>query len=240
MTVLWRAAESARDTRLFVDSVAEEVAKRLPPWPRSLASETFADIVAVRTRQLDGIIASAVACGIDQIVVLGAGIDTRFWRVPLPRGTPLIEIDSAGVNDLARQLLPAGGLGRRVAAQLPRELITALDWAEHDPDRRTLWVAEGLVEYLPGSLWPRLIAVLTTRSAPGSMALITVLGDVLPKRFAHDPAFPFRRLRSVPQLLSSIPQEWEVDIAQAQQMRTVSPSMYTIISLRRPTRPHAT
>jgi len=231
MTLLWRAAESNCRQRLFSDPVAEQVAAALPPWPSSVSSRAFADIVTVRTWQMDTEVAAALGAGLSQIVVLGAGLDTRFWRIEPPARARIIEVDSGAVNQFARRLLPNGGRGRRVEARIPNGLARALSQAVHDPRQPTLWIAEGVLEYLPGRLWDRLIRVLTEQSAPASMALITVLGASLPERFAHDPAFPFPRLPCMSRILSSIPKGWEIDVLPAPGLRGVTPDAFSVLSI---------
>ncbi len=232
MTLLWRATESRRSDRLFVDAVAEAAADLLPAWPPSAASQVFADLVALRTLQMDEEVAAAVSEGVDQIVILGAGIDTRFWRVPVPSAARIIEIDSDAVNSLAQRVLPAG-MRRRIEARIPAGVPDALHAAEHDPGHPTLWIAEGLLEYLPGRMWERLVGVLTTHSAPGSRALVTVLGDELPSRFAHDPTFPFPRLAALSQILEPLGDAWDARVVVARPLREVPPDAFVIMTMRR-------
>lgn len=240
MNLCWRAAESRRSDRLFADEVAERAAAGLPPWPRSAESPLFADLVALRTLQLDEEIAASLADGLEQVVVLGAGIDTRFWRLPLPAGATLIEIDSAAVHELARAVLPEGGRGRRVEARIPGGVSEALRAASHDPRRPTLWIAEGLLEYLPGRLWHRLLEVLGAHSAAGSRALVTVLGDELPSRFGHDPTFPFPRLPALSDIVATIPDDWRVGVVAARPAREVPREAFCIIVMDRISRSPAT
>ncbi|AFU02931.1 hypothetical protein AW168_33115 [Nocardia brasiliensis] len=47
------------------------------------------NFVAVRTRFVDNYVSSAVAANIRQIVILGAGLDARVLRLPLPRTSRL-------------------------------------------------------------------------------------------------------------------------------------------------------
>ncbi len=239
MTLLWRAAESRREDRLFADPVAERAAAGLKPWPESAASQVFADLVALRSWQLDAEVAAALAAGLEQVVVLGAGLDTRFWRVPPPASAAVIELDTDTVHDFARRIFPAEGRGRRLGARIPGGLTPALARAAHDPSRPTLWIAEGLLEYLPGDLWHRLAGILTDYSAPGSRALVTVLGESLPGRFAHDPTFPFRRLPPLERILSAVPPGWDVAVLPGAALRAVPADAFVILSMRRTAPPPA-
>jgi len=96
-----RAEEGLRPTheRLFEDRYAslfeaagvhaEEGTKRY------LALPFFRDGIRLRTRFIDDVVGRALADGVDQIVLLGAGFDTRALRIPAiaDRGARVYEID---------------------------------------------------------------------------------------------------------------------------------------------------
>jgi methyltransferase (TIGR00027 family) len=102
---LWRAIESSRSpaTRLFEDPLAQTFlpwryrwalrVSRLPgvgavlPW--SLVDGHWPGprgTVAVRTRYIDDLVRAALRRGVNQIVILGAGFDSRAYRIPGHRG----------------------------------------------------------------------------------------------------------------------------------------------------------
>ncbi len=91
----YRAIESERSDALFHDPFArlladkrgEEIARRLPQRRQS------AWITAVRTRVFDEIILQAVDEGVDTVLNLAAGLDTRPYRLTLPASLKWIEVD---------------------------------------------------------------------------------------------------------------------------------------------------
>ena len=89
-TAFWiayhRALESARPDALFRDPFANRLAgergRRISENMPS--SRIVAWTVALRTRIIDDYIASALRSGIDTVLCLGAGLDARPYRMPLP------------------------------------------------------------------------------------------------------------------------------------------------------------
>jgi len=98
-TALWvahyRAEESRRPDALFQDPLAEllagergrQIAKSMP------YGGMLAWIMAVRTVAIDSLIERALAAGVDAVVNLGAGLDTRPYRMNLPATLHWIEVD---------------------------------------------------------------------------------------------------------------------------------------------------
>jgi len=98
-TALWaaafRAQETERSDSLFRDPFAARLA-----GPRGFeiasALSTTANSVSwvTRTYLFDEFLAREIATGVDLVVNLGAGLDTRPYRMALPRGLRWIEIDA--------------------------------------------------------------------------------------------------------------------------------------------------
>jgi methyltransferase (TIGR00027 family) len=98
-TALWvahfRAVESQRPDRLFNDPYAalltgargEEIARHMP------AADIMAWLMAVRTVAIDRLIEHALALRVDTVINLGAGLDSRPYRMDLPAHLHWIEID---------------------------------------------------------------------------------------------------------------------------------------------------
>jgi methyltransferase (TIGR00027 family) len=109
-----------------------------------------------------------------QIVMLGAGLDSRAFRLGLHGARTVFEIDRPAVLDFKQDVLDRVGAQptcRRVpvAADLAREdLATALGKAGFDSEAPALWVAEGLFMYLSADEADRLLDDMRSLSAPGS------------------------------------------------------------------------
>ena len=98
-TALWvatyRALESQRPDALFHDPFADLLAGKRGrkiaasmPYPRIMAWA-----LVIRTVAIDALITDALALGVDAVINLGAGLDTRPYRMDLPATLRWIEVD---------------------------------------------------------------------------------------------------------------------------------------------------
>ena len=176
-----RATESTRIDAWFHDELAQYVlaAAVAPP----ALSRGLVRWVAVRTRFLDELVNEAVAHGIRQVVIVGAGLDARAYRLALPRDLTVFEVDHEEVISLKQRLLDELELmsscrRRVVVADLVTDdwlqLLTDTGWT---PSQPTVWVAEGLLVYLNHEDRTRLLTQLLAASDMGS-----VLGATLGTR----------------------------------------------------------
>ena len=126
---------------------------------------------------------SAVADGVRQVVIVGAGLDARAYRLSLPRDLTVFEIDHDELFSLKQRLVDELELisecRRRVVVA---DLVTD-DWVQRltetgwTPSQPTVWVAEGLLVYLNHDERTQLLTQLASASDPGS-----VLGATLSTR----------------------------------------------------------
>jgi methyltransferase (TIGR00027 family) len=125
-----------------------------------------------RTRFFDDRVLAAVAAGIPQVVILGAGYDDRALRFRSP-GVRFFELDHPATHaDKARRLRAMkAGPGRPTLARADfRHDDTAgiLDASGHDAGQPTLFLCEGLLVYLDQPACVRLLSALRARAAAGS------------------------------------------------------------------------
>jgi methyltransferase (TIGR00027 family) len=200
---LFRALESGRPEgrRLFSDPLA----RSFLGWPFALVARLGAapglgplvprfidrrwpgvrSSVVARTRLIDDAIAASLGRGIEQLVVLGAGFDSRAYRLPALRGVPVFEVDHpdtqrAKRRALERALGPLPAHVRFVATDFAQGgLEAAMRAAGYRGSARSFLLWEGVTNYLTEA------AVDTTlrwcaRAAAGSLLLFTyVHRDVL-------------------------------------------------------------
>jgi methyltransferase (TIGR00027 family) len=149
-----RALESARGDAFFCDPFAGRLAgdKGGAILQASPGARMTSWMVAVRTVIIDGFIQAAVARGVDRVVNLGAGLDTRPYRLELPGPVDWVEVDYPDVIQFKSE---------RMVGEVPRcELErVGLDLADVDARRallarldsasaRLLVLTEGVVPYL--------------------------------------------------------------------------------------------
>jgi methyltransferase (TIGR00027 family) len=176
-----RAAESARPDPLFVDPLAPEFVRAAQAFwtvdgERQVENRRVGALVfwiRVRTRFLDEVVTRAAAHGCRQFVVLGAGLDARAFRLPLPAEARCFELDLPPVLEFKEQVVRNGGYAPAcervvVPTDLSGRWIDDLARAGFDPARRTTWLAEGLLAYLTEATREALIDDVSEQSTPGS------------------------------------------------------------------------
>lgn len=185
LTAALRAAETAREDRLFDDPYAAPLAgdtgfallrelreATLPPGEKRSAPST-PDYNAIRTRFLDEYLHDAVhRDGVAQIVLAPAGMDSRAYRTDWPDGTRYFELDRPAVLAHKEERL-ASERPRVDRRAVPLDLA-APGWedellrAGYDPDRPSVWLVEGLLYYLAEEDAHRLLERVAALMAPGS------------------------------------------------------------------------
>jgi methyltransferase (TIGR00027 family) len=140
------------------------------------------EIVVARTVAIDD---AVLATPTTQLVILGAGLDGRAWRLDLG-GATVFEVDHPASQQDKRDraaTLP-GDPPRFVPVDFARDRLTdALKEAGHRDDAPTTWIWEGVVPYLTRPEVAVTVASVTARSAPGSRLIVnyqapSLLGDL--------------------------------------------------------------
>ena len=156
-----RARESARPDRLFNDPWAAALAGAAGR-DRLVASEQASGrenrFIPVRTRFFDDLLTAARWA--EQLVLLGAGMDTRAYRLNLPTDMVVFEVDHPDIFSAKNVVLDGVNprcQRREVSADLAGEWEPALVDAGFDPARPTMWLAEGLFFYLTEDAVRRLL-----------------------------------------------------------------------------------
>jgi methyltransferase (TIGR00027 family) len=137
----------------------------------------FVSFQAARTKYFDAYFGAAADAGVQQIVLLAAGLDSRGYRLPWPDGTVVYELDRPQVLEFKRDALTSLGATptaerREVAVDLRDDWPGALKAASFDPSRPSAWIAEGLLIYLPAAAQGQLFAGIDALSAPGSRVAV--------------------------------------------------------------------
>ena len=116
----------------------------------------FVWLMLVRTRFIDERLTHAVRNGATQVVILGAGFDTRAHRFgELLKDVPVIEIDYGATQQYKKQRVDAalGGAPANLVyapVDFTRESLgDVLHRAGFDATRRTYFICEGVSMYVP-------------------------------------------------------------------------------------------
>lgn len=151
---VYRALESERPDALFRDPLADRLAG---PRGKAIAAATPRAAatgwsMVTRTKLIDDLLADALAQGCDRVLNLAAGLDTRPYRLALPRALTWIEADLPEILEEKARLLAA----ETPTCTLVREGVDLADAAARRAllDRalagaaKALVITEGLVVYL--------------------------------------------------------------------------------------------
>jgi methyltransferase (TIGR00027 family) len=140
-------------------------------WPGARSSGV------ARTRLIDDWVSDGVRDGARQVIILGAGFDSRAWRLKTLAGVPVFEVDHPATSVEKRRRLAAAGLDpERVALvglDFTRDLLAdALERTGLDTRRRTIVIWEGVTNYLSQDAVEAVLA-WTAGLAPGSLLAFT-------------------------------------------------------------------
>ncbi|HEX8795016.1 MAG TPA: SAM-dependent methyltransferase [Polyangiaceae bacterium] len=153
-------------------------AGRAPAAALNLATLGLLDHIEMRTRAIDAAVREGVASGAAQLVILGAGLDARAWRMADLACVHVFEVDHPSTQAFKQARVG----GRRptardvhfVAVDFARDdLGEALAAAGHDANAPTFWIWEGVTMYLPREAVRATLAVVAERSAPRSRVAVT-------------------------------------------------------------------
>ncbi len=195
---LYRALETTENRRapLFSDPFAKRFLPRSLQWaeraarirPLRRALERYADHRAPgarssaigRTRFIDDLVRRRVADGTEQLVILGAGFDTRAYRMPELRDTHVFEVDRLETQRVKRARMDDAFDPRKA-----RVTHVPVDFGKDDLGERlrasgfradvpTLFIWEGVTNYLSERAVAAVLAFVGS-AAPGSCVVFTYI-----------------------------------------------------------------
>jgi methyltransferase (TIGR00027 family) len=185
-TSLMRAAHTRLSSAPLIEdpwgemllSDAEREALPLEPL---LDHPTFATVI-VRSRYTEDALRSAVAGGVRQYVVVGAGMDSFALRRPdFAAELEIIELDLPGTQEMKlrrlrdRGVTPPGGV-HYVAADLSRErLDDALARSPYRPEQPAFFAWLGVASYLTREANLATLRAIAASAAPGSELVFTYI-----------------------------------------------------------------
>jgi methyltransferase (TIGR00027 family) len=200
VVALWRALESSRSatTRLFEDPFAPAFLgwqfrwalhlARLPMvgaalpwslidghWPGSRGT------VVVRTRYIDDLLGEALQSGVEQVVILGAGFDSRAYRIRGIERVRVFEVDHPLTQAKKKDVV-----ARRLGALPPHVTFTSIDFRSGTLDTvmlscgyrreaKTFFICEGVTHYLPARAVDTVFQYVAQSAAVGSRMVFTYI-----------------------------------------------------------------
>lgn len=179
-----RAYESKREDALFIDPFAEKLAGQEVMENMMTAIKQHEDkgtsIGRVRTRFLDDFLLANIV-NIRQVVLLGAGLDARAFRLELPSDLHFYEVDQDNVilykNNILANDTP-GCVRHCIATDLMElEWFNLLLEQGFQPEEPTFWILEGLMYYLTDERAKLLMSQINDLSAMGSYLGCDLIND---------------------------------------------------------------
>jgi methyltransferase (TIGR00027 family) len=136
--------------------------------------------VVARTPYIDGCLKQCVDDGIEQLVILGAGFDSRAYRVDeLMDGVKVFEVDHPATQELKIERVKEalGALPENVvyvSVDFEREeLGERLLAGGYDPGVKTLFIWEGVVSYLTPEAVDGTLSFIAGNAVQGSSIVFT-------------------------------------------------------------------
>jgi methyltransferase (TIGR00027 family) len=135
------------------------------------------DHAALRTGAIDWHLNAALRTGIDQLVILGAGLDARAWRMAALHRTVVFEVDHPSTQQYKRNRtanrVPPTDI-RYVAVDFERErFCEPLERAGFRRGEPSIWIWEGVTMYLPLRAVDDAISQIDSLAAAGSTLALT-------------------------------------------------------------------
>src|SRR5271157_374363 len=189
------------ETRLFDDPVAKELVgapirvmmqiagmRNLTIQQTNAVAQGIFGAQICRTRYIDDTVQAALSKGVEQMVILGAGLDTRPYRLPGMDDVKVFEVDLPAVQKDKKNKLEKhfGRLPENVAF-IPIDFDTqnleeVFAGTTFDSSRPTVFIWEGVTQYISEEAVQQTLAFVG-KSAPGSIILFTyVLKSIIERR----------------------------------------------------------
>jgi methyltransferase (TIGR00027 family) len=182
----------------------------------------------LRTRAIDDVVAGALKSR-SQFVLLGAGYDTRPYRLMLPTDVVTFEVDLPATQDTKRRVLEAHGVHRGavrfVAVDFESDDVgAALEASGLDPSQPSIVVWEGVTQYLTADAVDQTFAALARICSTGSRLVLTYV-DVA----ALNPGSPFPEAKRWLRNVSRAGEPWIFGIDPADASHFFEPRGFTLV-----------
>lgn len=165
-TAFWiagfRAQETERPDAVFTDRLAKKLAgnRGVDMIANTPKADQMAFAMVIRTTSIDQLVDKAISLGADTVINLGAGLDTRPYRLKLPATLKWIEVDFPAIIDYKNTRLAE----EKSVCDLTRIAFDLSDEVERkkflselgDNTTQALVITEGVIGYLSNESASRL------------------------------------------------------------------------------------
>lgn len=195
-------------------------------YRKAVRATTFGliDHMVLRTKAIDAHLDSALRSGIDQLVILGAGLDARAWRLPTLESATVFEVDHPATQRYKQKRIGQRALRadvRYVAVDFEKERFShALKRAGFRLADPSVWIWEGVAMYLPPAAVHDTFEQLASLAAAGSELAMTYrvpgmlpfgpVGRTLIPALFNVGGEPLKSTLEPQELVSTVAPDWEV------------------------------
>jgi len=139
--------------------------------------------VVARVRYFDDFVKKSIDEGLEQLIIMGAGYDTRAYRIEGLKKLKVFEVDHPNTQSVKIEKI------KQIFNSLPdhvmyvpvdlamEDLGQKLQEAGYDQSKKTLFLMEGLLYYLPPRFVDEILSFILINSSKGS----TILFDYFPE-----------------------------------------------------------
>jgi methyltransferase (TIGR00027 family) len=181
----------------FLDPETLKLLKLLrdnPELAKKNAKETeelfpgFTNSIIARIRYFDDFVKESLNEGIEQIVILGAGYDTRAYRIDGLRNIKVFEVDHPDTQSFKIQKI------EEIFGSVPCHVVyVPVDFEKetldqklfdkgYDLSKKTLFVMEGLIMYILPESVDRMLSFIVENSPKGSIVLFDYIHESIVER----------------------------------------------------------
>lgn len=168
LTLYCKALDSRLAKPILSDAMADEIVRKLDyDFEQFKVNNNFLRNVALRSKKMDEVAAGFIrhhpdAVGLD----LGAGFDTRMFRLAPPATVDWYDVDFPAVIDVRKRVIPDRPNAHVIGAD-----VTDPDWLNTVPnDRPAVILADGLMGFLSKDDFVSLLNRLIDHFPTGEMA----------------------------------------------------------------------
>ena len=133
--------------------------------------------IMVRVRYFDDFTKKSIVDGIEQLVILGAGYDTRAYRIDELKNIKVFEVDHPNTQSFKIQKI------EEIFGSVPDHVVyVPVDFEkdtlgqklldnEYDNSKKTLFIMEGLIMYIPPKAVAKTLLFIVENSGKGSRVI---------------------------------------------------------------------
>jgi methyltransferase (TIGR00027 family) len=167
----------------FVDPEVIEFARKNPEKTKAMREHYerlfpgLGNSIRARVRYFDDFVKAAIGKCLEQLVILGAGYDTRAYRIEGMNKIRVFEVDHPVTQGIKIDKI------KKIFGSLPEHVVyVPIDFESedlgqrllekgYDKSKRTLFVMEGLIMYIPPEAVDETLSFTVNNSAKGSEVL---------------------------------------------------------------------